>query len=158
MAASLRPRRCRSDVGAFPVPVGTWRVRAADDMPLPQFNKHFDIKLLKLVKENPILYNTSHSNYLNFDAREVVWQKIGDELNRPGKFFLILFCQTIFGYMLVDLKSKFQLLSFTMRHQWQNINTDYIYKLIFNILIIGTDGFINYSLYCHNIYFNVIKM
>ncbi|CAH1643822.1 unnamed protein product [Spodoptera littoralis] len=52
-------------------------------MPLP-FNKNLDLKLLKLVKENPILYNTKHSKYLDFDSREVVWQKIGDALNRPA--------------------------------------------------------------------------
>ncbi|XP_021197530.2 uncharacterized protein LOC110381505 [Helicoverpa armigera] len=52
-------------------------------MPLP-FNKNLDIKLVKLVKENSILYNTRHSKYLDFDAREVVWQKIGDSLGRPA--------------------------------------------------------------------------
>lgn len=61
-------------------------------MPLP-FNKTLDLKLLDLVKENPILYNIKHSKYLDFDAREVVWQKIGDALNRPGKFF------TLYGYV-----------------------------------------------------------
>lgn len=52
-------------------------------MPLP-FNKTLDLKLLELVKENPILYNTKHSKYLDFDSREVVWQKIGDALSRPA--------------------------------------------------------------------------
>ncbi|KAJ8707318.1 hypothetical protein PYW08_010570 [Mythimna loreyi] len=52
-------------------------------MPLP-FNKNLDLKLLKLVKENPILYNTRHAKYLDFDSREVVWQKIGDSLSRPA--------------------------------------------------------------------------
>lgn len=57
-------------------------------MPLP-FNKNLDLKLLKLVKENQILYNTKHSKYLDFDSREVVWQKIGDSLSRPGMFVFI---------------------------------------------------------------------
>lgn len=57
---------------------------ATDTMPLP-FNKSLDLKLLKLVKENPILYNTRNAKYLDFDSREVVWQKIGDALSRPGK-------------------------------------------------------------------------
>ncbi|XP_075987284.1 uncharacterized protein LOC142983952 [Anticarsia gemmatalis] len=52
-------------------------------MPLP-FNKTLDLKLLQLVKDNPILYNTKHSKYLDFDSREVVWQKIGDALSRPA--------------------------------------------------------------------------
>ncbi|XP_073958981.1 uncharacterized protein [Choristoneura fumiferana] len=53
-------------------------------MPLP-FNKTLDLKLLALVKENSILYNTKHPRYLDFDAREVVWQKIGDALNRSDQ-------------------------------------------------------------------------
>lgn len=57
-------------------------------MPLP-FNKNLDLKLLKLVKENQILYNTKHSKYLDFDSREVVWQKIGDSLSRPGMFVFV---------------------------------------------------------------------
>lgn len=54
-------------------------------MPLP-FNKHLDVKLIKLVKDNPLLYNTKLPKYVDFDSREVIWQKIGDTLNRPGKF------------------------------------------------------------------------
>lgn len=53
-------------------------------MPLP-FNKSLDIKLIHLVKDNQILYNPRHPKYLDFDTREVVWQKIGDQLSRPGK-------------------------------------------------------------------------
>ncbi|CAH2268427.1 uncharacterized protein LOC120634673 [Pararge aegeria] len=53
-------------------------------MPLP-FNKTLDLTLLKLVKENPIIYNSKHPKYLDFDTREVVWQKIGDILNRPAQ-------------------------------------------------------------------------
>lgn len=53
-------------------------------MPLP-FNKSLDLKLIKLVKENPILYNTKHPKYMDFDSREVIWQKIGDSLGRPGE-------------------------------------------------------------------------
>ncbi|CAH0731447.1 unnamed protein product, partial [Brenthis ino] len=52
-------------------------------MPLP-FNKTLDLKLLALVKENPIIYNSKDPKYLDFDTREVVWQKIGDTLNRPA--------------------------------------------------------------------------
>lgn len=59
-------------------------------MPLP-FNKSLDLKLINLVRENDILYNPRHQKYLDFDTREVVWQKIGDQLCRPGKFFEIFF-------------------------------------------------------------------
>lgn len=62
-------------------------------MPLP-FNKTLDLKLLALVKENPIIYNSKDPKYLDFDTREVVWQKIGDTLNRPGMFiFFCVYCR-----------------------------------------------------------------
>ncbi|XP_023946299.1 uncharacterized protein LOC112051753 [Bicyclus anynana] len=53
-------------------------------MPLP-FNKTLDLTLMKLVEENPIIYNSKHPKYLDFDTREVIWQKIGDILNRPAQ-------------------------------------------------------------------------
>ncbi|CAK1546596.1 unnamed protein product [Leptosia nina] len=52
-------------------------------MPLP-FNKKLDLKLLELVKQNPMIYNTKHPKFVDFDAREVIWQKIGDTLNKPA--------------------------------------------------------------------------
>lgn len=55
-------------------------------MPLP-FTRTMDVKLMKLVKENPILYNPSHPKFMDTDAKEVTWQKIGDALNRHGKYF-----------------------------------------------------------------------
>ncbi|XP_045456603.1 uncharacterized protein LOC123666537 [Melitaea cinxia] len=53
-------------------------------MSLP-FNRALDLKLLSLVKENPIIYDSKNAKYLDFDTREVVWQKIGDSLNRPAQ-------------------------------------------------------------------------
>ncbi|XP_045507632.1 uncharacterized protein LOC123703590 [Colias croceus] len=44
----------------------------------------FDLKLMQLVKENPVLYDYNCPNYMDFNARTVVWQKIGDELKRPA--------------------------------------------------------------------------
>ncbi|CAG9796241.1 unnamed protein product [Diatraea saccharalis] len=52
-------------------------------MPLP-FNRALDLKLIAMVKENPIIYNSTHPKHMDFDEREVVWQKIGDALSRPG--------------------------------------------------------------------------
>ncbi|XP_045527019.1 uncharacterized protein LOC123715775 [Pieris brassicae] len=51
---------------------------------LPTATEKFDKKLLLLVKENPVLYNTNHARYMDCNAREVAWQKIGDELKRPA--------------------------------------------------------------------------
>lgn len=68
-------------------------------MPLP-FNKVLDIKLIHLVRDNQILYNARHPKYLDFDTREVVWQKIGDQLNRPGKSEISLVPRYLFYYYL----------------------------------------------------------
>ncbi|KAJ8707319.1 hypothetical protein PYW08_010571 [Mythimna loreyi] len=43
-----------------------------------------DIKLIRLVKENPVLYDVNHAKYMDFNTREVTWQKIGDEMKKPG--------------------------------------------------------------------------
>ncbi|XP_049881563.1 uncharacterized protein LOC126377788 [Pectinophora gossypiella] len=48
------------------------------------FSEKLDIKLIKLVKSNPVLYNTNDARYMDLNAREVTWQKIGDELKRPA--------------------------------------------------------------------------
>ncbi|XP_053619008.1 uncharacterized protein LOC128680166 [Plodia interpunctella] len=53
-------------------------------MPLP-FTKTLDLRLIKLVKDNPMLYDLKHMKYMDVDTKEVVWQKIGDELNRPSQ-------------------------------------------------------------------------
>ncbi|CAH1643823.1 unnamed protein product [Spodoptera littoralis] len=48
------------------------------------FNDNHDITLIRLVKQNPVLYDTSHEKYMEFNSREVAWQKIGDALKKPG--------------------------------------------------------------------------
>ncbi|PZC72481.1 hypothetical protein B5X24_HaOG211105 [Helicoverpa armigera] len=48
------------------------------------FHERQDIKLIRLVKEQPILYDVNHSKYMDFNTREVAWQKIGDELQKSG--------------------------------------------------------------------------
>ncbi|XP_026761274.2 uncharacterized protein LOC113520207 [Galleria mellonella] len=48
------------------------------------FNEKVDIKLIQLVKDNPVLYDFNNAKYMDFNAREVAWQRIGDELKRPA--------------------------------------------------------------------------
>ncbi|CAB3241372.1 unnamed protein product [Arctia plantaginis] len=48
------------------------------------FHEKLDVKLIRQVKENPVLYDYTHEKYMDFNAREVAWQKIGDELKRPA--------------------------------------------------------------------------
>lgn len=51
------------------------------------FSEKLDIKLIKLVREHPVLYDYNDPKYMDFNAREVAWQKIGDSLEKPGLFF-----------------------------------------------------------------------
>ncbi|XP_034836693.1 uncharacterized protein [Maniola hyperantus] len=44
------------------------------------FHEQLDIKLIRAVKANPVLYDHNDEKYMDFNEREVTWQKIGDEL------------------------------------------------------------------------------
>ncbi|KAM3956912.1 uncharacterized protein ACR2FA_009110 [Aphomia sociella] len=48
------------------------------------FNEKLDVKLIQLVKDNPVLYDFNNVKYMDLNAREVAWQRIGDELKRPA--------------------------------------------------------------------------
>lgn len=48
------------------------------------FPETFDLELIKLVRENPVLYDVNHAKYMDFNSREVAWQRIGDELKKPA--------------------------------------------------------------------------
>ncbi|XP_063616190.1 uncharacterized protein LOC134789545 [Cydia splendana] len=48
------------------------------------FTEKLDLKLIGLVRDNTVLYDHNNPQYMDFNAREVVWQKIGDELKRPA--------------------------------------------------------------------------
>lgn len=50
------------------------------------FNEKQDIKLIRAVRENNLLYDTNHPQYTDFNAREVIWQKIGDQLRCPADY------------------------------------------------------------------------
>lgn len=52
------------------------------------FTDRLDVRLICLVRDNPVLYDVNHPKYMDFNAREVAWQRIGDELKRPGEFTL----------------------------------------------------------------------
>lgn len=66
------------------------RVVFQTEVEMPFTDKQ-DLKLIRAVKENPLLYDYNDSLYMDFNAREVVWQKIGDQLKCPGKCFFVFF-------------------------------------------------------------------
>ncbi|XP_013148920.1 PREDICTED: uncharacterized protein LOC106111398 [Papilio polytes] len=49
------------------------------------FNYKLDLKLIQLVKENPALYDPTSAKYMDSNAREVAWQKIGDEVQTSAE-------------------------------------------------------------------------
>lgn len=49
------------------------------------FTARLDLKLIHLVQTHPVLYDFNEPKYMDFNTREVAWQKIGDELEKPGK-------------------------------------------------------------------------
>ncbi|KOB75302.1 Transcription factor Adf-1 [Operophtera brumata] len=48
------------------------------------FSAKVDQRLISLVKANPVLYDFNDRKYMDFNTREVAWQKIGDELEKPA--------------------------------------------------------------------------
>ncbi|KPJ14607.1 hypothetical protein RR48_04467 [Papilio machaon] len=48
------------------------------------FNQKLDLKLIQLVRDNPVLYDPNNAKYMDCNAREVAWHKIGDELQNPA--------------------------------------------------------------------------
>lgn len=50
-----------------------------------------DVELLILkVKENSAIYDASDRNHSNRNLISSVWRKIGEELNIPGKNYIVL--------------------------------------------------------------------
>ena len=43
------------------------------------------MKLIQLVRENPILYNLNHVNHKNAQMKLVIWEKIAEILEETGK-------------------------------------------------------------------------
>ncbi|XP_068624798.1 uncharacterized protein [Battus philenor] len=48
------------------------------------FCEKLDLRLLALVRASPVLYDHGNPRYMDLNAREVAWQRIGDELRRPA--------------------------------------------------------------------------
>ncbi|RVE54934.1 hypothetical protein evm_000301 [Chilo suppressalis] len=96
-------------------------------MPLP-FNKTLDLKLIEMVKDNPIIYNVSHPKHMDFDEREVVWQKIGDALSRPGSL-----CKARFANMRDQMRRKHKERLKSQNHMTQIRSYKYEEELAFTI-------------------------
>lgn len=47
-------------------------------------------KLIKMVKSNPILYDTNNSEYKNVGMKEKIWQDIGEELGQDCEYMQLI--------------------------------------------------------------------
>lgn len=48
-----------------------------------------DERLIEIVRENPLLYDLSHPEYMRTKLKDQIWEKIGAEFKSNGKF---LYC------------------------------------------------------------------
>ena len=48
------------------------------------------MKLIQLVRENPILYDLNHVNHKNAQMKLVIWEKIAEILDETGKNLYLL--------------------------------------------------------------------
>ena len=51
---------------------------------------NFNVNLIELVGENPLLYDLFHEDYKNLSKTAQVWKKISSELGESGKLPLLL--------------------------------------------------------------------
>lgn len=53
------------------------------------FNSTEDLKLIRLVEQNRILFDTTELKNSDNEMRDQVWQKIGEQMDKPGKSFFL---------------------------------------------------------------------
>lgn len=47
-----------------------------------------DEKLIELVRKYPVLYDLSHSKYMDTDYKNTIWSKIAEEMETTGKKYI----------------------------------------------------------------------
>lgn len=57
-------------------------------------------KIIKVVRNYPIIYDLSHEDYKNIRKKDKIWSKIGEEIGENGKklLFIIVFIKGLFSY------------------------------------------------------------
>ncbi|XP_017473938.1 PREDICTED: uncharacterized protein LOC108364668 [Rhagoletis zephyria] len=64
----------------------------------------FDDKLIRLVRDNPAIYDVSHEHYRRYQVRVAIWDRIAAELRTPSKFLQTKWKNIRYNY-LQELKS-----------------------------------------------------
>ena len=49
------------------------------------------MKLIELVREHPVLYDTAHPDHLNSNITDVLWEEITEILQETGKSITSIF-------------------------------------------------------------------
>jgi hypothetical protein len=50
-----------------------------------------DDKLITLVREYPVLYDSSHEKYNDRNYKSTIWSKIAEEMETTGKKYIIIY-------------------------------------------------------------------
>ena len=48
------------------------------------------LKLIELVRQHEVLYNTAHSDHLNSSITDVLWEEIAHILEEDGMYFTLI--------------------------------------------------------------------
>lgn len=83
-------RRYTISAGQFPCAADVEYRRHVATMPPDSFGTALDLKLIKLVKQNSVVYNTKHEQYMETGKREGTWESIAQEMGKSGKYFKIV--------------------------------------------------------------------
>lgn len=59
-----------------------------------------DEKLIELVRRYPVLYDLSHTKYMDTDFKNTIWRKIAEEIETTGKK-CVLYNKKYIKYIIV---------------------------------------------------------
>ncbi|XP_004534644.1 transcription factor Adf-1 [Ceratitis capitata] len=68
------------------------------------YGPDFDDRLIRLVRDNPAIYDINHEHYRRYQIRVAIWERIASEMRTPSKFLQTKWKNIRYNY-LQELKS-----------------------------------------------------
>ncbi|XP_014091970.2 uncharacterized protein Dlip3 isoform X1 [Bactrocera oleae] len=68
------------------------------------YGPDFDDRLIRLVRDNPAIYDVNHEHYRRYQVRIAIWERIAAEMRTPSKFLQTKWKNIRYNY-LQELKS-----------------------------------------------------
>lgn len=68
------------------------------------YGPDFDNRLIRLVRDNPAIYDVNHEHYRRYQVRIAIWERIAAEMRTPSKFLQTKWKNIRYNY-LQELKS-----------------------------------------------------